>query len=112
VKAALGDTEYGLVDNWLRHIKDIYIQHKDEIDGLRFEQQRINRLCELNVMEQVNNLTKTKIVQHAWERGQELAIHGVIYSIADGLLKELNINAIDTKGIDPIFRMQPNPSEG
>ena len=105
VKAALGNTEYGLVDNWLRHIKDIYVQHKDEVDGLRFEQQRINRLCELNVMEQVNNLTKTKIVQHAWDRGQELAIHGVIYSIADGLLKELNINAIDTKGIDPIFKM-------
>ena len=110
VAAALGSTEYGLVDNWLRHIKDIYEQHKDEVDGLRFEQQRVNRLCELNVMEQVNNLAKTKIVQHAWDRGQELAIHGVIYSIADGLLKELNINAMDTKSIDPIFKMKANNS--
>lgn len=105
VKAALGNTEYGLVDNWLRHIKDIYIKYQQEIDGLRFEQQRINRLCELNVIEQVNNLTKTKIVQHAWQRGQQLAIHGVIYSIADGLLKELNINATDTKNIHSIYRM-------
>ena len=110
VAAALGSTEYGLVDNWLRHIKDIYVQHKDEVDGLRFEQQRVNRLCELNVMEQVNNLAKTKIVQHEWDRGQELAIHGVIYSIADGLLKELNINAMDTKSIDPIFKMKANNS--
>lgn len=108
VKAAMHNKEYGLVDNWLRHIKDIYITHKDEINALRFEQQRVNRLCELNVIEQVNNLSKTKIVQHAWDRGQELTIHGVIYSIADGLLKELNINTNSTKAIDPIFHMQPD----
>ncbi|MFT5593796.1 MAG: carbonic anhydrase [Oceanicoccus sp.] len=106
VKAALGTQEFGLVDNWLRHIKDIYIKHKAEIDGLRFEQQRVNRLCELNVIEQVNNLSKTKIVQHAWQNGQDLSIHGVIYSIADGLLKELNINATNTDNIDPIFKMK------
>jgi carbonic anhydrase len=106
VKAALGNQEFGLVDNWLRHIKDIYIKYKSEIDGLRFEQQRVNRLCELNVIEQVNNLSKTKIVQHAWQNGQDLSIHGVIYSIADGLLKELNINAINTDHIDPIFKMK------
>lgn len=106
VKAALGTQEFGLVDNWLRHIKDIYIKYKAEIDGLRFEQQRVNRLCELNVIEQVNNLSKTKIVQHAWKNGQDLSIHGVIYSIADGLLKELNINATNTDNIDPIFKMK------
>lgn len=111
VKAALGDTEFGLVDNWLRHIKDVYFHHKDEIDGLRFEQQRINRLCELNVIEQVNNLAKTKIVQHAWDRGQELAIHGLIYSIADGRLKELNVNATSPKAIDPIYRMKQSYPE-
>lgn len=105
VKAALGTQEFGLVDNWLRHIKDIYIKYKKEIDGLRFEQQKVNRLCELNVIEQVNNLSKTKIVQHAWKNGQDLSIHGVIYSIADGLLKELNINATNTNDIDPIFKM-------
>lgn len=106
IRAALGNQEFGLVDNWLRHIKDIYIKHQPEIDKLRFEQQRVNRLCELNVIEQVNNIAKTKIVQHAWNRGQELAIHGVIYSIADGLLKELNTNTLNTKAIDPIFKMQ------
>ncbi|WP_283787725.1 carbonate dehydratase [Bermanella sp. WJH001] len=105
IKAALGHQEFGLVDNWLRHIKDIYIKHKPEIDGLRFEQQKVNRLCELNVIEQVDNLSKTKIVQHAWQNGQELSIHGVIYSIADGLLKELNVNAVNTNNIDPIFKM-------
>lgn len=107
IKAALDTQEFGLVDNWLRHIKDIYIKYKNEIDCLRFEQQRVNRLCELNVIEQVNNLSKTKIVQHAWENGQDLSIHGVIYSIADGLLKELNINATNTNSIDPIFKMRP-----
>lgn len=105
IKAALGHQEFGLVDNWLRHIKDIYIKHKPEIDGLRFEQQKVNRLCELNVIEQVDNLSKTKIVQHAWQNGEELSIHGVIYSIADGLLKELNVNAVNTNNIDPIFKM-------
>ena len=105
IKAALGHQEFGLVDNWLRHIKDIYIKHKPEIDGLRFEQQKVNRLCELNVIEQVDNLSKTKIVQHAWQNGQELSIHGVIYSIADGLLKELNVNTVNTNNIDPIFKM-------
>ena len=106
IKAALDDKEYGLVDNWLRHIKDIYVQNKKEIDGLRHQQQRVNRLCELNVIEQVNNLTKTKIVQHAWQRDQELSIHGVIYSIADGLLKELKLNTQSTRAIDPVFKMK------
>ncbi|WP_420590087.1 carbonate dehydratase [Bacterioplanoides sp.] len=106
VKAALGNTEFGLVDNWLRHIKDVYYQHQDEVNAIESEEARIDRLCELNVMEQVNNLAKTKIVQHAWDRGQELAIHGLIYSIKDGLLQELNVNARNPDFIDPIFRMQ------
>ncbi|UTW49304.1 carbonate dehydratase [Bacterioplanoides sp. SCSIO 12839] len=106
VKAALGNTEFGLVDNWLRHIKDVYYQHQDEVNAIKSEEARIDRLCELNVMEQVNNLAKTKIVQHAWDRGQELAIHGLIYSIKDGLLQELNVNARTPEFIDPIFRMQ------
>lgn len=106
VKAALGNTEFGLVDNWLRHIKDVYYQHQDEVNAIKSEEARIDRLCELNVMEQVNNLAKTKIVQHAWDRGQELAIHGLIYSIKDGLLQELNVNARTPEFIDLIFRMQ------
>ncbi len=106
IKAALDDKEFGLVDNWLRHIKDIYVHNKKEIDSLRYHQQRVNRMCELNVIEQVNNLTKTKIVQHAWKRGQELSIHGVIYSIADGLLKELQLDTRSTKAIDPVFKMK------
>jgi len=109
IKAALDDQEFGLVDNWLRHIKDIYVQHKQEIEHLRYEQQRVNRMCELNVIEQVNNLTKTKIVQNAWKRGQELSIHGVIYSIADGLLKELKLNTQDTQAIDSVFKMKSKP---
>jgi len=109
IKAALDDQEFGLVDNWLRHIKDIYVQHKQEIEHLRYDQQRVNRMCELNVIEQVNNLTKTKIVQNAWKRGQELSIHGVIYSIADGLLKELKLNTQDTQAIDSVFKMKSKP---
>ncbi len=110
IKAALGDQEFGLVDNWLRHVKDVYVKNKNEIDGLRYEQQRVNRMCELNVIEQVDNLSKTKIVQHAWDRGQELSIHGVIYSIADGLLKELKLGTKDTHALDPVFKMKANNS--
>ena len=98
VQAAMDNNEHGLVDGWLRQIKDVYIKHRTELENLRFRDQRINRLCELNVQEQVTNLAKTKAVQHAWRQGQELTIHGWIYSICDGLIKdlELSINSLDS----------------
>ncbi|HMO03868.1 MAG TPA: carbonate dehydratase [Kiritimatiellia bacterium] len=93
VKAAMEDTPHGLVDNWLRHIRRIHLRHRDELDQLPTPRAMMNRLCEWNVIEQVLNVGSTTIVQDAWKRGQNLEIHGWVYDIADGLLKDLAVNA-------------------
>ena len=91
VLAALRDQRVGLSDNWLRHVQDVRWKHRAELDALETEAQRHERLCELNVMEQVVNLGQTTIVREAWARGQALAVHGWIYGLADGLLRDLGI---------------------
>ena len=91
VLAALRDDRLGLVDNWLRHVQDVKLKHRIEIDRLAGEAERHRRLCELNVIEQVTNVSQTTVVQEAWARGQELAIHGWIYDVADGLLHDLGL---------------------
>ncbi|MDO6619275.1 MULTISPECIES: carbonate dehydratase [unclassified Shewanella] len=90
VKAAMSKERLGLIDNWLGHIRDIYRIHNKNLEQLS-PQQRFDRLCELNVMEQVANVTSTTIVQDAWDRGQEIAIHGWIYGINNGLLTDLDV---------------------
>jgi carbonic anhydrase len=89
VLAALRDERMGLVDNWLRHVQDVREKHRAEIDGLATEAEQHDRLCELNVIEQVVNVSRTTVVREAWERGQTLAVHGWIYSLQDGLLRDL-----------------------
>ena len=89
VKAALDGGEYGLIDNWLRHIKDVIRLNSQELEPLE-AQARFDRLCELNVLEQVINVASTTIVQRAWKNGSELSVHGWIYSIGDGILKDLD----------------------
>jgi carbonic anhydrase len=91
VQAALAKKSYGLIDTWLRHIKDVYRHHQNELDAMTDENKKLNRLCELNVIEQVTNVCHTSIVQKAWEAGQELSVHGWIYSIEDGILKNLDV---------------------
>ena len=91
VKAALEKKTFGLIDSWLRHIKDVYRLHQEKLDDVTDEKERLDLLCELNVIEQVANVTHTSIVQKAWENGQELSVHGWIYSIEDGILKDLNV---------------------
>jgi carbonic anhydrase len=91
VLAALRDEKLGLTDNWLRHIQDVRRKHEAELDALETEKQRHNRLCELNVVEQVLNASQTTVVRDAWARGQSLAVHGWIYDIRDGLLRNLGI---------------------
>ncbi len=90
VKAAYEGHEYGLIDNWLRHIKDVYRCHKDEIDAQSTEQDKINLLCEKNVIEQVANVCHSTIVQQAWREKKDLTVHGWIYAIENGLLKALD----------------------
>jgi len=91
VKAALLDQRMGLIDNWLRHVQDVRQKHDPQLLAIQDEDQRWDRLCELNVIEQVVNVCQTTIVQNAWERGQELSVHGWIYSIQDGLLRDLKM---------------------
>lgn len=90
VRAALHQDRLGLVDNWLRHIQDVHQKHEERVRTLADATQRHDRLCELNVIEQVANVCQTSIVRDAWDRGQELAVHGWIYGIQDGLLSDLN----------------------
>ena len=92
VKAAMDNLQLGLIDNWLRHVQDVMHNHNEELAAIVDEGRRLDRLCELNVSDQVLNVSKTTIVQNAWSRGQELAIHGWIYGISDGLLRDLNIS--------------------
>lgn len=105
VKAALENQQLGLLDYWVRNIRDVYLKHEKELEKLSGEQERLDRLCELNVVEQVANVAHTNIVQNAWKRGQELTLHGWIYSIQDGVLHDLipSINSIDQ--VDPRYRM-------
>jgi carbonic anhydrase len=91
VLAALRDDKLGLVDNWLRHVQDVRSKHRAQLDALKTEAQRHNTLCELNVVEQAINISRTSIVRDAWLRGQELAVHGWIYDIRDGLLWDLGV---------------------
>jgi len=88
VKAALEQTRLGLVDNWLRHVRDVYRLHEKQLLGIEDVGERYDRLCALNVVAQMRNVCGTTIVRSAWERGQKLGIHGWIYSLRDGLLLE------------------------
>ena len=105
VKAALTNEKHGLIDNWLRTIKDTYRAHEKEILSLKTQEERVSRLCELNVIEQVKSVVHTTIVQEAWDRGQELAVHGLIYSIADGLLRDLNVCVTSKDQLDHIYQI-------
>jgi len=93
VGAALDNKSHGLIDNWLRHIEDVYRFHKDEMDKLTDEKERINLLCELNVIEQVANICNTTTLVNAWQNKQDITVHGVVYNLHDGILKDLNVSA-------------------
>jgi len=92
VKAAMDNSQLGLIDNWLRHVQDVIRDHDPELMHIADETQRLDRLCEFNVIEQVLNVGRTTIVQNAWQRGQELVVHGWIYGLEDGLLRDLGVS--------------------
>lgn len=91
VQAALQNLQFGLIDNWLRHVQDVMHNHEAQLAAIEDDSLRLNKLCELNVVEQVLNVSRTTIVQSAWSRGQELAVHGWIYGLTDGLLRDLGM---------------------
>ena len=105
VLAAMRDQSFGLIDNWLRNIKDIYTRHAAELDAIEDEKARGDRLCELNVAQQVANVCYTTIVQGAWQRGQPLAIHGWIYGLHDGRLRDLGLYREAPEQITQLYRM-------
>ena len=103
VAAALQNSRLGLIDNWLRHLQDVRNRHEGYLASIEDEHLRIDRLCELNVIEQVVNLCLTTIVQDAWSRGQELAVHSWIYGIKDGLLRDLGMVITEPEGLQAAY---------
>jgi carbonic anhydrase len=103
VRAALDDRRYGLIDNWLRHVEDVAQQHEAELSALAGEA-RVDRLCELNVAEQVLNTARATVVQDAWDRGQPLTIHGCIYGLHDGILRDLDATVANAADVADLAR--------
>ena len=106
VKAAMGNTSIGIIDNWIRHIKDVYRFHQDELDAIENEKERFNKFIEINVKEQVMNLAKTSIVQNAWKNGQELSLHGWVYGLNDGYVTDLDVNFSCDKDLDDVYQLK------
>lgn len=106
VKAALGNDSIGIIDNWIRHIKDVYRHHKQYLDSIMDETERFNRFVELNVKEQVYDLAKTSIVQNAWRNGQELSLHGWVYGLNSGYVTDLNVNIDSNDQLDEVYQLK------
>jgi carbonic anhydrase len=105
IQAAMGNESYGLIDNWLRHIKDVYRLYKNELDQIEDKQKKFDLLVELNVKEQVFDLAKTSIVQNAWKVNQPLYLHGWVYGIDSGIVKDLEVNISLEDEINDVFKL-------
>ena len=106
VKAAMGNSSIGIIDNWIRHIKDVYRFHQKELDAIEDEKERFNKFVEINVKEQVMDLAKTSIVQNAWKNGQELSLHGWVYGLNDGYVTDLGVNFSCDKDLDDVYQLK------
>lgn len=105
VQAAMTNRSIGLIDNWIRHLKDVYRFHHVELDAIVDETARFERFVELNVVEQVHDLAKTSIVQNAWRNGQQLHLHGWVYGVGSGLIKDLNVNLDSNGSLEKVYRL-------
>jgi carbonic anhydrase len=106
VKAAMGNASIGIIDNWIRHIKDVYRLHHVYLDSIINETERFNAFVELNVKEQVFDLAKTSIVQSAWKSGQEVTLHGWAYGLNSGFVTDLNVNISSEKDLDKVYQLK------
>jgi carbonic anhydrase len=106
VKAAMGNDSIGIIDNWIRHIKDVYRHHKQYLNSILDEHDRFDAFVELNVKEQVTDLAKTSIVQNAWKNGQDLCLHGWVYGLDTGIVKDLEVNYCDNEDLDKVDRLK------
>ena len=105
VAAAMGNRQVGLIDNWLRYIKDVYRRHQDELNAIDDAARRLDRFVELNVQEQVHDLSATTIVQNAWANGQLLQIHGLVYDLKTGLLTDLACSSEDPHALEAVYQL-------
>ena len=105
VKAAMESQTHGLIDNWLSGVKDTFVHHQDDLQKLNTEHEKLDMMCELNVKEQLKSLCRMTIVQNAWKRNQPLNIHGWIYDVGDGVLKDLGVSVKSIDQIDSVYRM-------
>ncbi len=105
IAAAMSNKEFGLIDNWLRNIKDVYIAHQAELEAIADPTARADRLCELNVIAQVTNTATTPIVQKAWRAGKTLSIHGLVYSLRDGVLQDLGVSVSSPQELPGVYRL-------
>lgn len=105
VIAAMGHKQFGLIDNWLRHIKDVYRVYADKLDAITDEKERTDRLVEYNVIESVENLCKTSIIQNAWKNNQDLQVHGWAYDISTGIITDLKVSRDSTMGLESVFKL-------
>ena len=106
VKAAMGNQSIGIIDNWIRHIKDVYRQNRVYLDSIVKESDRFDSFVEINVKEQVRDLAKTSIVQGAWNNGQQLHLHGWVYGLDTGVVKDLEVNLHNNNDLDKVDRLE------
>lgn len=105
VQAAMTNNSYGVIDNWIRHIKDVYRFHSEELDNIKDEKDRLSRFVELNVVEQVYDLAKTSIIQQAWRNDQKIEIHGWVYSLANGIIKDLDVSFSNDSQLEETYKL-------
>jgi carbonic anhydrase len=106
VKAAMGNQSIGLIDNWIRHIKDVYRIHEDYLNSFEDEEERFNKFVEVNAQEQVFDLAKTSIVQNAWRNGQDLTLQGWTYGLNSGYVTDLGVNMSSNSELDEVYRLK------
>ena len=104
VIASMTNKQFGIIDNWLRNIKDVYRLHATELDAIEDEKERADRLVEFNVIEGVENISKTSIVQNAWKNGQQLNVHGWVYALETGLIKDLRVSRVNNDNLEEVFK--------
>lgn len=104
VKAAMGNENYGFLNNWLLHIKDVYRLHSEELDSIKDESQRFDRYVELNVIEQVHGLSKVSFIQEEWQNGEYPYIHGWVYSLKDGLIQDLKVTINNNDQLSDVYK--------
>jgi len=106
VLAAMGNKQIGLIDNWIRHIKDVYRMHQDELEAISDIKERADRFIELNVIEQVYDLGKTSIIQNAWQKRGAPAVHGWVYDIRNGIIKDLNVSMSSDEEMPDVYKFE------